>query len=208
MMEKKLKVPKATMKRYPIYLKALKKMRSRGIDRVLSSDLAIYCDTQATTIRRDFSFIGSLGKQGFGYSVDYLIEVFDNLLGVNYDEKIVLVGVGNLGKALLNYNRWDQVVGEIVVGFDTDNKKSGEISGVPVYHLSQLKNELPKECRLAIVTVTDKVQETVDLLIDAGIVGIIDFSHEHVQVPNGVFLRQVDVVAAIQEIVFQVNHLD
>ncbi len=207
-MEKKVKVPKATMKRYPVYLKALKKMRQRGIDRVLSSDLAEYCDTQATTIRRDFSFIGSLGKQGFGYSVDHLISVFDELLGVNYDEKIVLVGVGNLGKSLLNYNRWDQVVGEIMIGFDTDNKKQGEIAGVPVYHMSELKNRLPKECRLAIVTVTQKVQETVDLLVEAGIVGIIDFSHEHVQVPNGVYLKQVDVVAAIQEIVFQVNHLD
>lgn len=208
MMEKKLKVPKATRKRYPIYLKALKKMRSRGVERVLSSDLAEYCDTQATTIRRDFSFIGSLGKQGFGYSVDYLIEVFDNLLGVNYDEKIVIVGVGNLGKALLNYNRWNHVVGEIVVGFDTDPKKTGNRTGVPVYHMSELKEKLPEECRLAIVTVSDQVQETVDLLIDAGIVGIVDFSHEHVQVPNGVFIKQVDVVAAIQEIVFQVNHLD
>lgn len=95
-----------------------------------------------------------------------------------------------------------------MIGFDTDNKKQGEIAGVPVYHMSELKNRLPKECRLAIVTVTQKVQETVDLLVEAGIVGIIDFSHEHVQVPNGVYLKQVDVVAAIQEIVFQVNHLD
>ena len=91
-MTNKFEVPKATMKRYPVYLKALKKMKNTGVERVLSRELADVCDIQATTIRRDFSFIGSLGKQGYGYDIDTLIETFNHLLGMNYEEKIILSG--------------------------------------------------------------------------------------------------------------------
>lgn len=205
---KKIQAPKATMKRYPVYLKALRKLQSQGVERILSKELSEYCDIQATTIRRDFSFIGSLGKQGYGYDVNHIIEVFDELLGTNYDEELIMVGVGNLGRALLNYNRWGQVVGEIVCGFDVDEEKLGVVNDVPIYHISQLKEKLPKNCRVAIVTVPNNVQETVDMLVDAGIKGIIDFSHEHVMAPKGVIIKQVDVVSAIQELIFQSNNLD
>lgn len=205
---KKISVPKATMKRYPVYLKALRKLQREGVSRILSKELSDYCDIQATTIRRDFSFIGSLGKQGYGYDVNHIVEVFDELLGTNYDEEIIIVGVGNLGKALLNYNRWGQVVGEIVCGFDKSHKKTGMVNDVPVYHMSELKEKMPKNCRVAIVTVPENVQETVDQLVAAGIKGIVDFSHEHVQAPKGVIIKQVDVVSAIQELIFQSNNLD
>ncbi len=205
---KKISVPKATLKRYPVYLKALRKLQSQGVDRILSKELSEYTDIQATTIRRDFSFIGSLGKQGYGYDVNHVISVFDDLLGTNYEEELIMVGVGNLGKALLNYNRWGSVVGEIVCGFDSDRQKTGLINDVPVYHISELKEKLPKNCRVAIVTVPENVQDTVDLLVDAGIKGIIDFSHEHVMAPKGVIIKQVDVVSAIQELVFQSNNID
>ncbi len=204
----KINVPKATMKRYPIYLKALRKLQSQGVERILSKELAEYCDIQATTIRRDFSFIGSLGKQGYGYDVNHVVDIFDDLLGTNYDEEIIIVGVGNLGKALLNYNRWGQVVGEIVCGFDSVAKKVGKINGIPIYHIDDLEEKIPEHCRVAIVTVPQSVQETVNKLVEVGIKGIVDFSHDHVQAPKGVIIKQVDVVSAIQELVFQSNNLD
>ena len=203
----KNKVPKATMKRYPIYLKALRKIKSNGINRIQSKELEEYTDIQATTIRRDFSLIGSLGKQGYGYDVDELIGIFKNLLGINYDEKIIIVGVGNLGKALLNYNRWDLTVGDIVCGFDSDPNRQGIIGDIEVYPMELLKEKMPENCRVAIVTASNHVQETVDYLIENGITGIIDFSNDHVQVPKNIILKQVDVVSTIQELVFQANHL-
>ena len=206
-MSNKFEVPKATMKRYPVYLKAPKKMKNTGVERVLSRELADVCDIQATTIRRDFSFIGSLGKQGYGYDIDTLIETFNHLLGMNYEEKIILVGIGNLGKALLNYNRWDLGVGEIVCGFDVDRSKVGKENGVPIHHISDLAKYMPKDCRVAILTISEDIQETVDLLIENGIKGVIDFSHEHVQMPKGAILKQVDVISAIQELIFQANNL-
>lgn len=121
-------VPKATMQRYPIYLKALRKLYNMGVERILSRELSLFVDIESTTIRRDFSFIGSLGKQGYGYDVKTLIETFDNLLGVSFEEELILVGAGNLGRAILNYNRWNHVVGEIACAFDIDPNKLGEAS--------------------------------------------------------------------------------
>ena len=72
----------------------------------------------STTIRRDFSFLGNLGKQGYGYDVNKLIEIFNQQLGMDFDEKIILVGAGNMGRALMKYNKWDYVVGEIACAFD------------------------------------------------------------------------------------------
>lgn len=203
----KIIVPKATLKRYPIYLKALRMLSNNGVARVLSSQLADMTDIQATTIRRDFSFIGSLGKQGYGYDVESVINIFNTLLGVSYREDIIIVGVGNLGKALLNYNRWTQVVGEIVCGFDLDPEKCGIVNGVPVYPLSELKEKIPTNCRVAIVTVSNDAQTVIDQLTECGVTGIIDFSNEHIKVEKNVILRQIDVVGAIQEIIFQANNI-
>ena len=89
----------------------------------MSKTLADYVSIESTTIRRDFSFLGNLGKQGYGYDVNDLIQIFSDQLGVNFDEKIILIGAGNLGKALLNYNNWNHVVGEIVCAFDLEPER-------------------------------------------------------------------------------------
>ena len=180
-------VPKATLQRYPIYLKALRKLEQQGVEKVMSKDLAELVDIEPTTIRRDFSFIGTLGRQGYGYDVKKLLEVFSNELGMVAEEKLILVGAGNLGRALMKYNGWDHIVGEIVCAFDINEDRLGVRFDVPVYH---------------------GVQETVDRLIACGITGIVDFTQEHIQVPRHVLLRHVDVVSAIQEIIFEANALD
>jgi len=168
--------------------------------------LAEYVGIKSTTIRRDFSLIGQLGKQGFGYKVDELIRIFSNELGVNYDEKIILVGCGNLGKAMLNYNRWHDVVGEIVCAFDLYPENCVNKAKVPVYDIKDIKEKLPEGCRIAILCITDNnVQATVDLLADAGIKGLVDFTHVHYNVPSGMIVKSVDVVSMIQELVFMTN---
>ena len=200
-------VPKATLQRYPVYLKALRKLQHLGITRIMSRELSEFVDVEPTTIRRDFSFLGSLGKQGYGYDVKALIEIFDGHLGGKFQEKLIIVGAGNLGRALMNYNRWNHVVGEIACAFDISPEKAGNAYEIPVYPLSQLKERLPDGCRIAILAISKDVQETVDLLVEAGIRGIVDFTHEHIQVPKGVTVKEVDVVSMIQELVFETNAL-
>lgn len=201
-------VPKATLQRYPVYLKALRKLQKNGVNRIMSKELSNFVGIEPTTIRRDFSFLGNLGKQGYGYNVDTLTDIFNSQLGGDFDEKIILVGAGNLGRALLNYNKWDYVVGEITCAFDTDPAKVGNLFGVEVYHMDTLEENMPKGCRIAILTVSEDVQNTVDRLIRNGITGIVDFTHQHFQVPRGVVVKAVDVVSSIQELVFTTNSMD
>ncbi len=200
------KVPKATLQRYPVYLKALRKLKISGTDRIMSKELADFVGIESTTIRRDFSFLGKLGKQGYGYDVEKLIQIFSEQLGVNFDEKIILVGAGNLGKALLNYNNWNHVVGEIVCAFDIAPEKVK--ASVPVYHLDDIKEKMPEGCRIAILCISQNVQDTVDILVDNGIRGIVSFCMDHFSVPAGIFVKQVDVVSSIQELVFETNLID
>lgn len=198
------KVPKATLQRYPVYLKALRKLKAEGVTRIMSRQLADYVSIESTTIRRDFSFLGNLGKQGYGYNVDDLIRIFSDELGVNFDEKIILIGAGNLGKALLNYNNWNHVVGEIVCAFDLAPEKVHGAS-VPVYDLKDISTKMPKGCRIAILCISQDVQETVNLLVKNGIKGFVSFTVDHFSVPPGVYVKQVDVVSSIQELVFETN---
>ncbi len=201
-------VPKATLQRYPVYLKALRKLQKNGVSKIMSKELSQFVDIEPTTIRRDFSFLGNLGKQGYGYEVDKLIDIFNAELGVDFDEKIILVGSGNLGRALLNYNKWDYVVGEIACAFDTDPEKVGSMFGVQVYHMDTLEEMMPAGCRIAILTVSENIQDTVDRLIKNGITGIVDFTHEHFKVPRGIVVKYVDVVSSIQELVFVTNSMN
>ena len=200
-------VPKATLQRYPVYLKALRKLKRNGMERIMSKELADVVNIEPTTIRRDFSFLGSLGKQGFGYEIDKLIEIFNAQLGMDFEEKIILVGAGNMGRALMKYNKWDYVVGEIVCAFDINPDRQGVRFGIPVYDMKELEERIPADCRIAILAISEDIQGSVDRLINCGIIGLVDFTHEHIQVPKGVVLKTVDVVSSIQELVFETNSL-
>ncbi len=201
----KYKISKATMQRYPIYLKALRMLKAMGNDCVMSNELATLTHIKSTTIRRDFSMIGKLGKQGYGYDVDDLIKIFSEELKVHCDEKIILVGVGNMGRALLKYNNWDYVVGEIVACFDKNPNQDIGVD-IPLYDIKDIVEKKPKDCRIAIVAISGDVQATVDLLSEAGIVGIIDMTRDHYIKPKDMFVRQIDIVSKIQELVFEADY--
>ncbi len=203
-------ISKATLQRYPIYLKALRKLSAEGTKRVLSSELSEYVNIKSTTIRRDFSLMGQFGKQGYGYNVDELIDIFARELGEDYDEKMILIGVGRLGTAILNYNNWDYVAGEIVCAFDLQpEKRNNEPKvNVPVYHIDQLKDKIPQGCEIAILCIPSGAQEIVDQLHELGVKGIVNFTREHFVLPEGMIKKDVDVVSTIQELVFEVNSIN
>ena len=121
---------------------------------------------------------------------------------------IILVGAGNMGRALMKYNKWDYVVGEIECAFDINPDRQGVRFGIPVYDIKDLEEKVPEGCRIAILAISENIQQTVDRLIACGITGLVDFTHEHIQIPKGVVLKSVDVVSSIQELVFETNNLN
>lgn len=210
-MDKKQKISKATMSRFPIYLKALRNMQHEGKKYFLSSELSEVTGVLDTTIRRDFSFLPadeSLGRRGIGYDTREIIDVLNNVLGLGLDEPIILIGVGNLGSAILKYNRWQYTVGKIVCGYDSDMNKIGEQFGVKIHHINDLAETFPQGCKLAILAISHNVQETVDYLMELGIKGIVDFTHSHFTVNDDVVVQPVDVVVAIQELVLKMRAND
>lgn len=200
----KQKISDSTLKRYPIYLKAVRKLKNNGVEKVMSHELSDLVKIKPTTIRRDFSLLGKLGKQGYGYDVALLEERFNEILGMNFEEKIIIVGVGNLGKALINYNKWDYVVGAVVAGFDINPEDKQDLS-IPVYNVNDFDKYITPDVKIAILTVSEDIQSTVDKLVACGIIGIVNFTHEHINAPEGVVVREVDVVSSIQEIVFETS---
>ncbi|MCR4634234.1 MAG: redox-sensing transcriptional repressor Rex [Erysipelotrichaceae bacterium] len=203
-------ISKATLRRYPVYLKALRKLSQNGVKRIKSSELSEYVDIKATTIRHDFSMIGQLGKQGYGYDIEELISIFAGALGEDYDEEMILIGVGRLGKAILNYNNWNHVAGEIVCAFDLKPEvRNQDLQvNVPVYHISQLKEKFPKGCEIAILCIPSGAQEIVDELQKLGVKGIVNFTREHFVLPEGMIKSDVDVVSTIEELLFEVNSMN
>lgn len=182
-------------------------MLLEGKKRFLSSELAEYVNIKSTTIRRDFSSLGQLGKQGYGYDVESLIDIFSKELGSQYDEKMILIGVGRLGTAILNYNNWDFVAGEIVCAFDLlPEKRNKEPKvNIPVYHIDELAKRIPEGCKIAILCIPSGCQEIVDKLHELGVKGIVNFTREHFILPEGMIKKDVDVVSTIQELLFEVN---
>lgn len=211
-MEKKTqKISKATMSRFPVYLKALRNMQLEGKEQFLSSELSEVTGILDTTIRRDFGFLTTkeaLGTRGKGYDVKEIINVLNNVLGLGLNEPIILIGVGNLGSAILKYNRWQYTVGKIVCGYDQDKNKVGERYGIKLKHIDELEETFPKGCKIAILAISENVQETVNRLMDLGVKGIVDFTHSHFTVNRDVVVQTVDVVVAIQELVLNMNAND
>ena len=178
MVNKHQKISKATMSRFPRYLKALRNMQHEGKEHFLSSELSEATGILDTTIRRDFGFLTdkeSLGKRGIGYDTKEIINILNNVLGLGLDESIILIGVGNLGSAILKYNRWQYTVGKIVCCYDQDQNKVGE---------------------------------RFDRLMALGVKGIVDFTHSHFTVHDDVVVQTVDVVVAIQELVLKMHAND
>lgn len=201
-------ISKATMSRFPTYLKALRQMALEGKKNVLSSELYEVTGIQDTTIRRDLTYLSkdeNFGKPGKGYSVKHLIDGLSEVLGVGLKSPIILIGVGNLGSAILKYNRWQYTVGKIVGCYDMDRNKEGELFGVKVHHIDDLEKTFPADCEIAILAISENIQETVDRLMDLGVKGIVDFTHSHFTVREGIEVKPVDVVAAIQELALKIH---
>ena len=175
----KIKIPKATAKRLPLYYRYLLILNEEGKDKVSSTELSEAVQVDSASIRRDFSYFGALGKRGYGYDVKNLLTFFKKILNQDTLTNVALIGVGNLGRALLNYNFKRSNNIRISCAFDINKEITGRIlSGVPVYDMDDLKQQLSdQQISIAILTVpSTAAQKTTDEMVDAGVKGIMNFT--------------------------------
>ncbi len=201
------KIPQATAKRLPLYYRFLNNLHIQGKDRVSSKELSLAMKVDSATIRRDFSYFGALGKKGYGYNVDYLLGFFRKTLDQDENTPVVLIGVGNLGTAFLNYNFTKNNNTKIEVAFDADPIKVGtEIRNVNVHHIDELEEKMG-DIQVAILTVpVSEAQSMADRLVKAGIKGILNFTPARITVPDNVRVHHIDLSVELQSLVYFMKH--
>src|SRR6266566_10153357 len=133
-------IPEATVARLPVYLRALYGLAERGISTVASEELAAAAGVNSAKLRKDLSHLGSYGIRGVGYDVDYLVYQVSRTLGLTQDWPVVIIGAGNLGRALANYGGFLTRGFRIEAVFDSDQSMVGrQLGGVVVRHVSELE---------------------------------------------------------------------
>ena len=198
-------IPKATAKRLPIYYRYLNMLSDAGKKRVSSNELAEAVKVDSATIRRDFSYFGALGKRGYGYDVENLLEFFKKTLNQDKLTNVALIGVGNLGHALLNFNFHKSNNVRINVAFDINEEITGTIqSGVPIYPMEDMKEQLKiQQIEIVILTVPANVAQGVtNDLIEVGVKGILNFTPLRISVPESVLVQNVDLTNELQTLIY------
>ncbi|EOB7203925.1 TPA: redox-sensing transcriptional repressor Rex [Staphylococcus aureus] len=204
-MSNQVKIPRATLKRLPLYYRFVSSLKSKGIDRVNSKAISDALQIDSATIRRDFSYFGELGKKGYGYNIDSLLDFFKSELSESDMIKIAIVGVGNLGKALLTYNFSIHDDMTITEAFDVKEDVIGQkIGNVIVKDNDELITTLKKEeIDVVILTTPERVaQKVADELVQAGVKGILNFTPGRINTPSDVQVHQIDLGIELQSLLF------
>lgn len=204
-------LPKATIKRLPQYYRLFKQFVEEKHNRTNSREISEIMGIDPATVRRDFSLFGELGRRGYGYDTLSMRDFFANLLGNEQDTNIALVGVGNLGHALLNYPFQNRNKLHIVQAYEVSgNPLVGSVSdnGIPIYDISDLKQNITKaKIHTAILSVdTEHAQDVTDILVAAGIKGILNFTPIFLQVPYDVCVQSIDLTKELQTLIFYMNN--
>ncbi|MDO4666347.1 MAG: redox-sensing transcriptional repressor Rex [Streptococcus sp.] len=200
-------IPRATAKRLSLYYRIFKRFNSEKIEKANSKQIAEAIGIDSATVRRDFSYFGELGRRGFGYDVKKLMNFFADLLNDNSVTNVIIVGVGNMGRALLHYRFHERNKMKIVMAFDTDDHPdigTTTDDGISIYGISQIKEKIKTgNVQTAILTVPSiKAQEVASILVEAGIKGILCFSPVHLSLPKDVVVQYVDLTSELQTLLY------
>jgi redox-sensing transcriptional repressor len=198
--------PEKTIERLSLYRRILRNVQREGAYYIYSHELARRAgDMTAARVRRDLMEMGVRGDAKKGYEVHALIDQIGSFLDHPEGEHVALVGVGNLGRALLHYAKSHHPNLHIMAAFDNDTFKTGRlIHGTMCYHISELDTVLQqKNIRVAILCVAEDAAQTVaDRLARAGISGILNFAPEPLEVPPDVVVENVDITMSLEKVAF------
>ncbi|MCL1889855.1 MAG: redox-sensing transcriptional repressor Rex [Desulfovibrionaceae bacterium] len=205
------KIPRASIQRLAVYLQMLERMLLDGAELVSSEMLAGDCEINAAQIRKDLTYFGEFGVRGVGYNVQRLISCIKMALGIDRPWNCVLLGVGNMGSALLNHREFRRGQYSIIAVFDSDPGKIGQsISGLKVLDCKSLPEYIAgRDVQLGIIaTPPDKAQIMADYLVEVGVRGLLNFASAHVFAPDGVFVENVDFCNHLYALSFKISQQD
>ncbi len=202
-------IPKATARRLPLYYRYLRMLHDTGKNKVSSTELSEAVQVDSATIRRDFSYFGELGKRGYGYDVENLMNFFAKTLNEDELINVALIGVGNLGSALLKYKFHQSNSIRVSCAFDVNEDIVGRIvDGIPVYPMEDMMEQIRvQQIEVAILTIpARKAQEVVNKLAEAGVKGILNFTAARLVAPPEVLIQNVDLTNELQTLIYFLHH--
>ena len=203
-------IPDVVIDRLPVYARALALLDEQGREVVNSQELGKRLGVTPAQIRKDLSYFGRFGKQGRGYNVSRLLGELREILGLTRDWSMVLVGVGQLGRAIVSYAGFKPQGFHIEQVFDADPSIVGTtIDGITVHHVETLPEVLrARPVDIGIVAVPGPAaQQVVDALVQAGLKAILNYAPIAAQVPSDVRVKDIDPVLALQSMTFHVKSL-
>jgi len=202
-------VPKVVVSRLSLYLRELQRLQSAGQQTISSGQLGNLLGFSDAQVRKDLGFFGQFGYPGVGYRCDELIRAMRDILGTNHPWPVVMVGVGNLGLALLGYRGFGRQNFSIRAAFDADPAKVGQtIQGILVRPLNELPAVVRSEgVRLGMIVVpAERAQEVADRLVVAGVEGIVNFAPVTLVLPPHVQSVAVDLAIELEQLSFAVTN--
>jgi redox-sensing transcriptional repressor len=195
------KIADSTVRRLSLYLRFLEEFEAQGDTTASSAALAARGGTTSAQVRKDLSFFGSFGKRGLGYPVPALIARLRTILGLTRRYRVIVVGAGKIGSALVQYHGFRERGFDFAALYDSDPKKVGrEWTGLVVRDVAQLERDLHRHPAdiAAIVTPSEAAQSVADRLVKTGIAAILNFAPIQLTVPEHVTVKTVNLVLELE----------
>ena len=191
--------PRPTIRRLPMYLMLLKKLDVEGVENVSSTSISKELGFEAIQVRKDLAVTGIVGQPGVGYPVKELVKAIETFLGWDNVTEAFLIGVGNLGSALIGYEGFRNRGLDIIAAFDVDMNKVGtEVYGKQIFELQKLPDLVKRmHIHMGVLTVPQNVaQKTAEFMVDSGIQAIWNFTAEKLSLPDEIIVERVDLSAS------------
>jgi redox-sensing transcriptional repressor len=201
-------IPDIVIGRLPIYLRALSRMMQEKREYTSSKELGERLGISSAQIRKDLSHFGEFGKQGTGYNVAYLYEQLRHILKIDREWPVAVVGVGDLGRAIVHYRGFKARGFRVAALFDSDPAKIGElINDLTVMAMDQLQDEIRRQgIKVAMIAVpAEAAQAVANQLIQVGVRAILNYAPITLAVPPGVNVQYIDPVAHLQHMTYYLS---
>ncbi len=198
----RIDIPRKSIYRLSIYQRCLQKLKVNRVDTVSSEALAKAAGVKPTQLRKDLAYFGQFGTRGLGYNVESLSATIGDVLGHNRLQPVVLVGVGNLGSALLRYGGFRKEGFEITAAFDLSPKPGDRGLAIPILPMTAMPAYVREnQVKMAILTVpASGAQEVANAVIKAGVQAILNFSPTVLDVPDDVVVNSVDLAVELENL--------
>ena len=207
MNEQEHEIPEIVIIRLPLYVRTLNELKLLNQTTVSSQHLGNLLQTTPAQIRKDFSHFGKFGKQGRGYNIDYLLDELRKILNLNQKWNTCVVGIGNLGQAVINYQGFKNEGYLIKAAFDISLPSRIDNKDIVIKTISDMKNTIKElNIKIAIVTVpAPDAQGVIDRLVESDIKAILNYTPTKPVLPKNIVCRNIDPVLSLQSMSYYLD---